>query len=59
MLQFHNMENINNRNLSSEIKKRDETLIRVVLEVCNLWYNIKRLNVDTKERENHELLSVI
>lgn len=53
------MENINNRNLSSEIKKRDETLIRVVLEVCNLWYNIKRLNVDTKERENHELLSVI
>lgn len=59
MLQFHNMENIDNRNLSSEIKKRDETLIRVVLEVCNLWYNIKRLNVDTKERENHELLSVI
>lgn len=59
MLQFHNMENIDNRNLSSEIKKRDETLRRVVLEVCNLWYNIKRLNVDTKERENHELLSVI
>ena len=53
------MENIDNRNLSSEIKKRDETLRRVVLEVCNLWYNIKRLNVDTKERENHELLSVI
>ena len=42
------------------VKKREELdLRRIVLEECNLWYNIKRFKVNTKERGNHELLSIV
>lgn len=52
------MEIMDNSNLSSE-KREDLDLRRVVLEGSNLWYNIKRFEVNTKERGNHELLSIV